>query len=134
MDYILLQCGPTDDVASSETHQQPAVLGLEVIRDRWAGYARRTSREQGMPIEEFATVTIDRQRAASMIGTRISRADFLGPRYGFQRNGSILPGGGPIVGGYAYAFSDPPYTLNDYARQRRVTEDDDMMTTSGILC
>src|SRR5262249_9647008 len=56
--------------------------------------------------------------------TRLSREEFLGPRYDLERGRVVLPSSGTIPGGYAYAFSDPPYTLSDYANKRRVSEEE----------
>jgi hypothetical protein len=126
VDYVLLDCDPAagEDVASFETHRRAAVMGLEAIRDRLAEYAAETSRREGIPLQEVFSVRIDYERAASLAGTRIPCEEFLGPRYDLARGRLVLPGGGTIPGGYAYAFSDPPYTLHDYANKRRVTEDE----------
>src|SRR5579859_4598604 len=124
VDYVLLDSESAVDLSSIETHRRAAILGLEIIRDRFADYAVRTPREQGIPIEEIFAVAIDYERAGSMVGTRLSREEFLGPRYDLGQDRVIIPGGGPIPDGYAYAFSDPPYTLHDCARQRRVTAEE----------
>ena len=125
VDYVLLDCDPAaDDLASAETHRRAAVMGLEIIRDRLAEYAAVTSRQEGIPIDKFFYVRIDYGRAASLVGTRLSREEFLGPRYDLERSRVVLPSSGAIPGGYAYAFSDPPYTLYDYATKRRVSEEE----------
>jgi hypothetical protein len=127
VDYVLLDCGPAagEDAASVETHRRAAIKGLEVIRERVAEYATRTSQREGIPIEKFLSIRIDPDRAACLVGTGITYAEFLGPRYDLERGRIILQSGGTIPGGigYAYAFSDPPYTLYDHANKRRVSED-----------
>jgi len=124
VDYLLLDCDPAagDDVTSGETHRRAAILALEIIRQRVAAYAAATSQQQGIPIQKFFSLTIDHRRAASLVGTRISREEFLGPRYDAGQDSLVIPSGGPIPGGYAYAFSDPPYSLYDYGDRRRVSE------------
>ena len=101
VDYVLLDCDVVvgDDVASVDTHRRAAIAGMEVIRNKYAEYAVRTSREQGMPIEDIFAVTIDYERAASMVGTRLSREEFFGSRYDFEQNRVIMPGSGPIPKG-----------------------------------
>src|SRR5262245_40588265 len=108
VDYVLLDCDPAvEDTASVGTHRRAAILGLEIIRDRLAEHAAATSRQEGIPLVKFFSVRIDYGRAASLVGTRISREEFLGPRYDLERSRVVLPSSGAIPGGYAYAFSDP---------------------------
>jgi hypothetical protein len=111
VDYTLLDCdlAAGDDVTAAGTHRRAAIAALEVIRERFAEYAAKTSREEGIPIQDIFSLTIDYGRAESLVGTRISCEEFLGPRYDAKKKWLILPTSGPIPGGYAYAFSDPPY-------------------------
>lgn len=128
VDYVLLDCDSAagQDATSIETHRRAAIKGLEVIRDRVAEYAAKTSQRQGIPIENFLSIRIDYDRAACLVGTKVSREEFLGPRYDLERGQLALHGDGAIPGGigYAYAFSDPPYTLYDHANKRRVSQEE----------
>jgi hypothetical protein len=124
VEYVLLDCNPAagEDVTSAATHRRAAVLGLEVIRERLAEYARETSRTRGIPVQDFFAVTINHERAASMTGVRLSCEEFLGPRYDPGRGLLTSASGSTAPDGYAYAFSDPPYSLYDRVNRRRLSD------------
>jgi hypothetical protein len=126
VDYVLLDCdlAAGDDVAAVETHRNAAVMALEIIQRRFAQYAAETSKKQEIPIQDFFSLTIDYEKAKCLAGRRVSPDDFFGPRYDPLQKRLIMPRSGVIPGGYAFAFSDPPYTLFDHANNRRILEDE----------
>jgi hypothetical protein len=126
VDYVILDCdvAAEDDVASGETHRKAAIIALEIIGRRFAQYAAEMSKLHGLPIKKFSSITIDFERANCLAGERVSLDEFLGPRYDLLRKRLIMPRSGVIPGGYAFAFSDPPYTLADHANNRRISEDE----------
>jgi hypothetical protein len=67
-------------------------------------------------------MTIDRGKISSLVGARVSLEEFLGPRYDVTQGRLSIPNISTIPGGYAYAFSDPPYTLYDWRRSHRISE------------
>lgn len=121
VDYVVLDCAPGQDVAAQELHQKAAIAGLEIIARRCAAYAAKASAEQSIPIGQFFSMRIDDERAGALMGKRISDREFLGPGYDCDRKELAERQSYSEPAGYAYAFSDPPYTLYDYAEKKRVS-------------
>jgi hypothetical protein len=107
-----------DGIEQAEIHRQAAVAALESIGARWKNYALLASAQRNIPIEKFFVFKIDGEKAASLVGKRISPAEFLGPRCDWETG--TLRQADALAEGYAYAFCDPPYGLSDMQVPRRL--------------
>jgi hypothetical protein len=121
VDYVVLDCDPGQDGSAQELHRKAAVAGLKIIAKRWAAYAAKTSAEQNIPIGKFFSMRIECEKAGALAGNRISDREFLGPGYDYDRKELAERQSYSQPAGYAYAFSDPPYTLYDHSKKKRVS-------------
>src|SRR6516225_690813 len=118
VNYVVLDYEPRQDASAHDLHRQAAIAGLEIIAKRFSAYASKTSADQNIPIGRFFSVKIDFGNARSLTGQRISDRDFLGPGFDYDRKELAKRQSYSEPGGYAYAFSDPPYSLYAYAEKK----------------
>ena len=134
VNYVVLDFEPRQDASAHDLHRQAAIAGLEIIAKRFSAYASKTSADQNIPIGRFFSVKIDFGNARSLTGQRISDRDFLGPGFDYDRKELAKRQSYSEPGGYAYAFSDPPYSLYAYAEKKRVSLPLGISNASPSLC
>lgn len=118
VDYVLIDVGVVEPV---EVHRAAAIAGMKELARQWEAHYDRVALERNRPRDQFEAMRIHPERA---VGSPIPLRAFLGRAYDWDA-GRIVSlwkrgsGGGAskdgadefITGGYAEAFSDPPYGM-----------------------
>ena len=134
LDFVFIGCTDGEDVASEETHRQALLLGMKCLQERlgyFSEFAVATELERLEPVR--APFEIDGHRLNALRGKRISKTEFLGPRYDIGRQSlkadSML--GSDDAGGFAYAFADTPQGLWLRGDERQDLFDEVISTVLG---
>ncbi len=93
VDYVVID--PGNNQPSYELHQMAAIFFMEVLNDRFGTSKWCCDYDPDPDIMYADPITV---------------SEFLGPRFNHEKNTIIKPRS-RVESGYAYAFSDPPYSL-----------------------
>lgn len=140
-EFIFIDCDEKDgDIDSPSTHQLAVKHGIQNLYRDLEDWANVVSQSNGIDRESFFRITTDDK---PLVPTRVSKKEFLGPRFDHARGGLIVQGKAKLHNefffyrdevcvdniipqglvddgfgpGFAYVFSDPPYGMSIDTRE-----------------